>query len=226
MKPTHRLFAASTTLAALLGVPALAGSVMAPPASLTVHVDGIDASGAMLPANSMCKATPDGKSTPAENLRPTISWSGAPDSTASYAIIVNDPDVPADFSKAGKDGQVIDADEPRQNFFHWALLDIPATVTSIPGGKSAAGTNVGTPAANDLAKYIPNPNNYGGACPPWNDARVHHYHFHVFALDEKMLSTTPPTTAKAAMAILKSSPHVLAEGEAVGTYTVNPSVKK
>ena len=33
-----------------------------------------------------------------ENKSPAISWTGAPEGTASYAIICHDPDVPQDLS--------------------------------------------------------------------------------------------------------------------------------
>ena len=61
---------------------------------------------------------------------------------------------------------------------------------------------------------------YDGACPPWNDERVHHYHFQVFALDtekpEGLKETFTGAQAEAAIV-----PHVLAKGEVVATYTLN-----
>src|SRR5919201_4379737 len=50
------------------------------------------------------------------NVSPSLTWSDAPPRTASYALIVDDPDAPGG------------------NFVHWVLYDVPAGTTSLPEG--------------------------------------------------------------------------------------------
>ena len=90
---------------------------------------------------------------------------------------------------------------PRDLFFHWVLLDIPATVREIPAGShSDRITAKGKPGPaapggmrhglNDYTKWFAGDKNmggdyygYDGPCPPWNDLRLHHYVFTLYALD-------------------------------------------
>ena len=200
------------------------GAIAATPLNVTVENITADMP---IPSNyALCKPTVDGKSGPGDNIRPTISWKGAPVATQSYAIIVSDLDVPADFSQADKDGLTIDATAPRQPFYHWALIDIPVTIGSIPGAKADVAPANGVALPNDLGSYVPDNHQYGGPCPPWNDARVHHYHFAVYALDVKTLGLKPSATAKDAARAITQGGHIVGQGEVVGTYTLNKGLRK
>ncbi len=156
------------------------------------------------------------------NISPGISWSGGPNGIKSYAIIVVDPDVPASFDLANKSDKIIPADYPRRDFYHWVLVDIPPGITSLPEGKNSRGvapqkagkTEYGVDGQNDY----PN-GGYDGPCPPWNDERIHHYHFTVYALDVTTLGLSGNFTGKQANEAMEK--HILAKGEVVGTYTQN-----
>lgn len=111
-----------------------------------------------------------------EDVSPQLSWSGFPAGTKSFAVTVYDPEAP---TAAG--------------FWHWAVADIPASVTSLSSG---AGDDEGSglPAgafqlANDasLKRYL-------GAAPPAGHGK-HRYCTAVHAVDVESLgipvSSTP-----------------------------------
>ena len=64
---------------------------------------------------------------------------------------------------------------------------------------------------------------YDGPCPPWNDERLHHYHFRLFALDVETLELPVNYTLADLNAAMDG--HVLAEAELVGTYSLNPALR-
>lgn len=194
---------------------------------LAVQVADVRA-GAPIPASqALCVPTPNGKSEKvAAPVRPSISWSGVPSSTASIAVFMMDPDVPADFSNAGKEGVSLPEDSARQDFYHFAVVDLPPSVREITGGIAAKKLNMGKALPNDLGLngYVTPISSYGGPCPPWNDERVHNYHFIVMALAKNAPLHAPQDTAKKAYERLISSPELLAIGAVVGTYTLNPAL--
>lgn len=212
----------------ILGMMALSVSLHAADSAFKVMVDGMKAGGEIAAPQALCVPTADGKNEPIPTvMRPTIRWSGAPKGTASFAIFMMDPDVPADFTDAGKEGKVIATDAPRQDFYHWGVVDIPAGATSIPGGLAKLPLTAGRELPNDLgaAGYVPSPGQYGGPCPPWNDARIHHYHFIVLALDASTPVAEAKKSAKDAFSGLITSKHVLGKATLVGTYTLNPKLR-
>jgi len=72
----------------------------------------------------------------ADDVSPPLAWSGAPDGTVAFAIIVDDPDA--------------------RGWIHWIVADIPAEATTFPEGSSA-----GTEGRNDFGRT-----GWGGPCPP------------------------------------------------------------
>ena len=63
---------------------------------------------------------------------------------------------------------------------------------------------------------------YDGPAPPWNDALMHEYVFTVFALDTDSLALNGVFSGAEALAAMEG--HVLASGQVVATYTLNPDL--
>jgi Raf kinase inhibitor-like YbhB/YbcL family protein len=111
------------------------------------------------------------------NVSPSLSWSGAPAGTKSFALIVHDPDAPT-----GVGG-----------FTHWIVYNIPAGTTGLAKG---AGSKGGTmPAGSGQAPTSFGAPGYGGPCPPAGD-KPHRYVFTVYALSTEKVDL-PPTTTQA-----------------------------
>jgi Raf kinase inhibitor-like YbhB/YbcL family protein len=173
-----------------------------------------------------------------KNLNPQLAWSGAPAGTRSFAIICHDPDVPSKGDDVNQEGRVVPASLPRVDFFHWVLVDLPATVNSVeagefsndvtprgkPGPQAARGARQGI---NNYTDWFAGDNDmrgdyhgYDGPCPPWNDEIVHHYVFTVFALDVERLPVSGRFGGPEVRAAMQG--HVLAQASLTGTYTLNP----
>ena len=102
-------------------------SLNAQAAELKVQIDGIESDSPIPEKFAHCVARPDNKSADGENISPAISWSKAPEGTKSFALIVVDRDVPLNFDNASKEGKTIEQYAPRQNFYHWILMNMPTT---------------------------------------------------------------------------------------------------
>jgi Raf kinase inhibitor-like YbhB/YbcL family protein len=106
-----------------------------------------------------------------ENLSPHLAWSGAPAETRGYVVTCYDPDAPT-----------------TSGFWHWLLLNVPASVTELPRDASSnppAGT---FHVRNDFGQQ-----QYDGAAPPEGD-RTHRYIFAVHALDVETLDLDASAT--------------------------------
>ena len=104
-----------------------------------------------------------------QNISPELQWSGLPSGTKSLALQLYDPDAPTG-----------------SGFWHWAVYDIPPTVTGLPRGAGNNATMLpvgpfgGTTDFLDTGVTGGN-GNYGGPCPPQGDP-PHRYIFTLFAL--------------------------------------------
>jgi Raf kinase inhibitor-like YbhB/YbcL family protein len=165
------------------------------------------------------------------NRSPHLRWSGAPEGTQSFALTVYDPDVPADFTDANQEDRTLPEDLPRRDFTHWLLVDISPDVTELPegagsdgivaGGKPTGQTEYGVTGSNSYTESQGDGTygGYDGPFPPWNDERLHHYHFTVHALDVPSLGLEGDFKLDDVRAALEG--HVLDQGELVATYTLN-----
>ena len=191
----------------------------------------------LLPENASCIATADGKAAPGPNKSPALSWSKGPKGTRSYALTMVDPDVPADFSLFNRDDKTIPKTFKRIEFVHWVLADIPVSLTKLPEGADGDGSpEAGLPlertahgkrgqngAGGGSLKDGPH-GGYMGACPPWNDQRVHSYHVTVYALDVDRLNLPDLFTRADLLAAAKG--HILASGRQELFYTLNAKAKR
>ncbi|MET0496767.1 MAG: YbhB/YbcL family Raf kinase inhibitor-like protein [Steroidobacteraceae bacterium] len=177
----------------------------------------------------------------AANHNPHLKWSGAPAATRSFAIICVDPDAPSKPDDVNKEGRVVPATLPRAEFHHWAIVDIPATVTEIAEGECSSGIIAGGkkelpgPAGsrqgvNDYTSWFASDvdmagtyRGYDGPCPPWNDMLPHRYHFTVYALSSERAPVGEEFKASETLAAIK--PLVLAEARITGIYAINPEAK-
>ncbi len=172
------------------------------------------------------------------NRNPQLAWTDAPAGTKSFVVICHDCDVPSRPDDVNQEGREIPATLPRVDFFHWTLVDLPRSVTSIeagsyshavtPRGKSGPAAAHGTrQGINDYTAWFAGDHDmegdyygYDGPCPPWNDSIVHHYVFTVFAIDIERL----PLEGKFGGADVRRAieGHILASARITGTYTLNP----
>ncbi len=179
--------------------------------------------------------------TMSKNRNPQLAWSGAPAGTKSFALICHDYDVPSVADDVNQEGRSIAATLPRVDFYHWALVDLPATVTSIAAGEFSDGiTPRGKPGPdgphgtrqgiNDYTWWFSTDKDmagnyfgYDGCCPPWNDTILHHYVFTLYALDVEKCAVSGIFKGPAVLESIKG--HVLAEAKITGIYSLNPAVK-
>jgi len=182
--------------------------------TLDVRASGIHANKPMSARYAHCMPDGRGATKDSQNISPAISWTAGPAGTKSYAMMVVDKDAPGDMSLINQSDKTIAADAARQDFYQWVVVDIPFTTNHLPQN---AKDKIGVAGQNNNSTQ----SGYDGPCPPWNDARAHHYHFEVFALDVATLNMKAPFSGQQASEAMR--PHILAKGEVVGTYTTNPT---
>jgi Raf kinase inhibitor-like YbhB/YbcL family protein len=127
-----------------------------------------------------------------KDISPPLRWNNPFKKTASFALIMDDPDAPGG------------------TFVHWVLYNLPSGDTSLdtnfpkdsllPGGIKQGITGFGRTG-------------YGGPCPPNEE---HRYFFKLYALD----TILPIPASKLKKYVLEAMKgHVLAETELMGRYT-------
>jgi Raf kinase inhibitor-like YbhB/YbcL family protein len=127
------------------------------------------------------------------DVSPQLSWSGFPAETQSFAVTVFDPDAPT-----------------ASGFWHWAVANLPASVTSLDRGASATLPGGAVTLRNDGGGL-----DYTGAAPPPGHG-VHHYWVAVHAVDVETLEVD--ATASPAYLGFNLHFHTLARAVLMVTY--------
>jgi len=128
--------------------------------------------------------TCDGK-----DVSPQISWSNVPPKTIVLALIMKDIDAPGGI------------------FYHWALFNIPTTITELAEGAAL-------PAGASMAFNNFNKAAYSGPCPPKGNA--HTYIFTLYALDSKLIL---PADVDGASVVKALEGHIIGQVDLTGIYS-------
>jgi len=141
------------------------------------------AGGAEIPVKYSCNG---------ESISPPLDWSEGPPGTASFALILEDPDAPV------------------KNFTHWVIFNLPPDTLGLPeavpkDGTLAGGALQGKNGGGSIG--------YMGPCPPKGPA--HHYVFNLYALDKALDLAAGATKDQVRQAM---QGHILAESMLVGLY--------
>ena len=187
------------------------------------------------------KHHPTDRFTFAGNRSPHLAWGDVPDGTRSFALLCVDKDAPTKPDDVNQEGREVPPDLPRADFWHWSLLDIPSSVRElaegahasevVQGGKSSDDASIGVHGINDYTSWFADTEGmkgryygYDGPAPPWNDSRIHGYHFQIFALDVPSTGMHGSFTGGQALKAIRS--HILGSATLVGLYAINPRVRE
>ena len=132
-----------------------------------------------------------------EDRSPQLSCTGFPEGTKGFAITVFDPDAPT-----------------HRGFWHWAVANIPPSVTELPSGagdRQGSGLPEGAVQLRNDAGFP----GFVGAAPPAGHG-PHRYFVTVHAVDVAELEVTPD--ASPAFLGFTLFHHTLGRAVLVGTY--------
>ena len=143
------------------------------------------AEGAEIPVKYSC----DG-----QNVSPPLDWNQVPAGTASFALIMDDPD-------AG-------------NYTHWVIFNLPPDARGLPEDvpkdeKLASGALQGKIASGGIGYPI----GYFGPCPFKGSS--HRYRFTLYALDTS-LDLAAGTSKEQVLQAMEG--HILAQSQLIGIY--------
>ena len=129
-----------------------------------------------------------------DDTSPSLVWSGAPENTDSFVLIMDDPDAPVG------------------TWVHWVLFNLPGDAISLPENLPAdAVFNDGSQQGSNSWGNI----GYGGPCPP---SGTHRYFFKLYAL-ESSLELVEGATKEDVISAVEG--HILMETELMGIYSAS-----
>jgi hypothetical protein len=185
------VFCSALLLAGLAAIPALharAAFGQAPTqkmleSKLQLTSSSFEADSA-LPAKYTCDGT---------GVSPALAWNDPPAGTQSFALVVDDPDLPTKI------------------VVHWLIYDLLATTRALPEGVP---TKPKLPDGSLQGKNVNGKIGYTGPCPQQGGA-AHHYFFKLYALDYKT-DLKPKATAADVEKAIKG--HILAQAELIARF--------
>ncbi|MGB9067098.1 MAG: YbhB/YbcL family Raf kinase inhibitor-like protein [Candidatus Acidiferrales bacterium] len=129
-------------------------------------------------------------------VSPALKWTNVPESTLSFALIFHDPE---------------SVQKKSDDYLHWMVFNIPASVRELPEGwpanaQLADGTIQARNTHGDVGYRGPG----AAAVGPY-----HHYTFELYALDTKLELSPDVTRADVLQAM---SGHILAKAVLVGRF--------
>jgi len=181
-------------------------------ASARVHADNsglaIDRvlSPAVQPLNVTSPAAEPGQPIPAlytslgKNVSPPVAWDSPPPGVASYVVIMEDADARGEAP-----------------LVHWIAYNIPATVDHLTKNVHNRAVPKGSTGMMQGVNYAGGIGYVGPKVRPGDPP--HHYHIEVFALD-RTLNLGPGASLDNVITAMNQ--RVLAEGEVVGAFSVEP----
>jgi len=126
------------------------------------------------------------------DVSPVLAWTEPPAGTQSFALVMDDPDV------------------PKKTVIHWLLYDLPPTTRALPEGVP---TKAKLPDGSRQGKNDPGKIGYNGPCP--SPGAAHHYFFKLYALDYQ---TGLQPKAKGADVERAIKGHILAQAELIARF--------